>query len=103
MAILKTMWDGIIQAYSCIMGVSISFIWFSALVLVKLFPVPPTQLMFPFWFMLVIIFINILIPIGLGLAIYDIVKGKRWLAAIGVLLCLLPHMSSVIDGIARSY
>jgi|GEM_PF-2817865 len=94
-------WFGVFkQSYSCILGIVINVLILLAIWLGEKFPNEPGSWFPPTWLILLFLFIGLLMPIGLGLAIRDYLKEYRSLALIGFLLCCWPLLLGLKNLIA---
>ena len=94
-------WGTLRQSYSCLLGIVINAIILLALGLVQIFPADPRSWFPPTWFVFMLLFIGLLMPIGLALAIRDYLKQQRLPALIGFLLCCWPVLFALKDWVAR--
>lgn len=101
MKIFKTVWDALRELNSCWLGVAINLLIFLVLVLSQIFPGDSQSWFPPAWVMLTLLFICLLSPVGLALAIRDYLTGERLVAVLGVMLCCWPGMVLLLFLIPR--
>lgn len=86
----KACLDALEKSYSCQLGILVNGLILLALGLLTLFPPVPPGWIAPIWYLYLLIFVGMLMPVAVVLVIYDLLKRQCLLAMVGAVACLWP-------------